>query len=67
MFKVTAPFEIFQVTEEDEDKRKQTKFAKERIPYYNPRAGYAYYEFTKTTYVLHEKNIIGLKRVTILA
>ena len=63
MVKVTAPHRIFKVTEEDEDKRKRTKFARDRIHYYNPRAGYGYYEFTQPTYVLRERNIIGLKGV----
>ena len=67
IMKVTAPHEIFDVTEEDEDMRKRTKFAKKHIPYYNPRAGYGYFEFKKPTYVLPERNIIGLKKVIIIS
>ena len=61
--KVTAQFKIFKVDEENEDKRKLIKFAKEKVPYYDPRAGYGYYEFTEPGYVLPERNVIAMKMV----
>ena len=63
MVEVTAPFEIIIVDEKDEDKRKLIKFASERIPHYNPRAGYGYYEFTKKAFILPERNVIARKKV----
>ena len=60
---MTALFEIFKVDEEDEDKRKLIKFASKRIPHYNPKAGYGYYEFTKPAYILPEKNLIARNKV----
>ena len=57
------PFEIFNVTEEDEDARKLIKFARKKIPHYTPSAGYAYYEFTKRGYVLPERNVLALRKV----
>ena len=57
-------FETFEVTEEDEDSRKLIKFARSKIPDYNPTAGYGYYQFTRKGYVLRERNVMALKRVS---
>lgn len=66
MIRVIEPFEIFKVPETaDEDERKMIKFAKRSVPYYNPRAGYGYYEFSKPAFVLPERNVMALKRVCI--
>ena len=45
-----------------------TKFARDtcEIHYYNPRAGYGYYELTQPTYVLPQTNVIGMKKVIAL-
>ena len=63
MIKVTEPREVFVVPEADEDKRKLIKFATKRIPHYNPRAGYAYYEFIGRKYVIPDRNIMVLSKV----
>lgn len=63
MIKVTEPREVFMVPEADEDERKLIKFAKKKIPYYNPRAGYAYYEFTGRKYIIPDRNIMVLSKV----
>lgn len=63
MVQVRAPYKIFPVDENDEDKRKMLKFASKRIDRYNPKAGYGYYEFTKPGYVLPERNVIAKKKV----
>ena len=63
MIKVTEPHEVFTIPEVDEDERKLIKFAKKNIPYYNPRAGYAYYEFTGHKYIIPDWNIMALSKV----
>ena len=63
MIKVTEPHEVFMVPKADEDERKLIKFAKKKIPYYNPRAGYAYYEFTGSKYIIPDRNIMVLSKV----
>ena len=63
MIKVTEPCEVFMVPEADKDERKLIKFATKRIPYYNPRAGYAYYEFTGHKYIIPDRNIMVLSKV----
>ena len=67
MVKVTSPFKILYVDEQDEDKRKMIKYATEHVPYYNPRAGYGYYEFTVKGYVLPERNVIAKNKVCIIS
>ena len=56
---VIEPFKLFTVDQEDEDSRKLIKFAKRKIPDYNPSAGYAYYEFTKDGFLLPDRNVIA--------
>ena len=51
------------VPEANEDERKIIKFAKKNIPYYDPKAGYAYYEFIGRRYVIPERNIMALSKV----
>ena len=63
MIRVLEPFKFFTVPEADEDERKIMKFAKKNIPYYNPKAGYAYYEFTERKYVTSDKNMMALNKV----
>ena len=64
--KITEPFRIVKVPEDaDEDERKNLKFATKIIPYYNPLAGYAYYEFTQRAFILPERNVIAEKNVCI--
>ena len=60
MIRVLEPFRFFRTTE---DGQKFIKFAKEKVTYYNPRAGYGYYEFSEPGYVLSNRNIIALKEV----
>ena len=60
---MTAPSRIFLVDEESEDERKLLKFASKRIHRYNPMAGYGYYEFTKPSYILPERNVIARRKV----
>lgn len=60
MIRVLEPFRYFHITE---DGRKLIKFAKEKVTYYNPRAGYGYYEFTEPGYILSKRNIMALKEV----
>ena len=55
---------MFTVPDVDEDERKLIKFATKNIPYYNPRAGYAYYEFTGQKYIIPDRNIMALSKVT---
>ena len=54
---------MFTVPDVDEDERKLIKFATKNIPYYNPRAGYAYYEFTGQKYIIPDRNIMALSKV----
>ena len=63
MIRVLEPFEVITVPQVDEDERKIIKFAKKNIPYYNPKAGYAYYEFTGRKYVIPDRNIMALSKV----
>lgn len=63
MIEVTVPHKIIPVEEEDDDERKLIRFASKRIPYYNPRAGYAYCEFSKPIFLLPERNVIAKKKV----
>ena len=64
MIQVLEPFKVFCVPKAaDEDERKFINFAKKNIPYYNPRAGYAYYEFTGRKYIISERNIMALNKV----
>ena len=63
MMKILEPFKEFPVPEAEEDERKVLKFAKNNIPHYNPRAGYAYYEFTGRKYIVSDKNILVLSKV----
>ena len=63
MIRVLEPYRIAPVPAVSEDGCKSIKFAKKNIPYYNPRAGYVYYEYTKRGYVLPERNIIARKKV----
>ena len=63
---VLEPFKVFTVGPEvDVDERKIIKFAKRNIPYYNPKAGYAYYEFTGHMYIYANRNIMALNKVFI--
>ena len=55
---------MFPVSEVDENERKIMKFAKKSIPYYDPKPGYAYYEFTGCKYVTSDKNMMALNKVT---
>ena len=57
------PFKYFTVPETDEDERKIINFAKRNIPYYNPKPGYAYYEFAGHKYVTSDKNMMALNKV----
>jgi hypothetical protein len=66
MIKVTEPHKVYIVPEADEDDRKLIKFAVKRIPYYNPRAGYAYYEFTGRKYIIPDRNIMVLNKVFVI-
>ena len=61
MISVLEPYELFTVTE---DGQKLINFAKYKVAYYNPRAGYGYYEFTEPGYVLPKRNIMALNKVT---
>ena len=63
MIRILEPSKLFSVPEADEDERQLMKFAKKNIPHYNPRAGYAYYEFTGRRYVIPDRNIIALSKV----
>ena len=64
VIRILEPFKIVDVPKVlSEDRRKSIKFAKKNIPHYNPRAGYAYYEFTKCGYVLPERNVMARKKV----
>lgn len=62
---VTEPYEIYDVDETNDDKRQLIKFAAQRIPCYNPRAGYGYYEFTVPAYVLPERIVMALDEVNV--
>lgn len=66
MIEVLEPSKYFPVPEADEDDRKVLKFAKNNIPYYNPKAGYAYYEFTGSKYITSDKNVMALKKKVII-
>lgn len=66
MIEVLEPSKYFTVPEADEDDRKVLKFAKNNIPYYNPKAGYAYYEFTGDKYIMSDKNMMALKKEVII-
>ena len=63
MIRVLEPFNYFTVPETDEDKRKIINFAKNNIPYYDPKPYYAYYEFTGSKYVTSDKNMMALNKV----
>jgi hypothetical protein len=62
MIKVLEPYEWFTVTK---DGQQLIKFAKEKVNYYNPRAGYGYYEFTQPGYVISKRNVMALTKVKI--
>ena len=63
MIQVLEPFKVITVPQVDEDERKIIKFAKKNIPYYNPKAAYAYYEFTGRNFVVSDRNIMALNNV----
>lgn len=64
MVGVLEPFKVFVVPPTAEDKKEVLKFAREKIPHYNPKHCYAYYEFTGRKYVTLDKNIMALNKVT---
>ena len=59
MVDVLEPFKVFDVQDEIEI----LKFAREKIPHYNPKHFYAYYEFTGRKCVTLDKNIMALNKV----
>ena len=63
MIQVLEPFKVITVPQVDEDERKIIKFAKNNIPHYNPKAAYAYYEFSGHNFVVSDRNIMALNKV----
>ena len=66
MIRILEPFKVFTVPEANEDEREVLKFAKNKIPYYNPKPCYAYYEFTGRKYITSDKNLMALNKVIIV-
>ena len=63
MVGVLEPFEVFDVPPTAKDKIEILEFAQEKIPHYNPKHFYAYYEFTGHKYVTVNKNVMALNKV----
>ena len=66
MIRILEPFKVFTVPEANEGEREVLKFAKNKIPYYNPKPCYAYYEFTGRKCITSDKNMMALNKVIIV-